>query len=53
MVGRDLDNFYVRDYCDVEHAPIALEVKNLSHQEHSKISAFRFIKARYLDLQGW
>ena len=51
MVGRDLDNFYVRDYCDVEHAPIALEVKNLSHQEHSKISAFRCIKARYLDLQ--
>lgn len=53
MVGRDLDNFYVRDYCDVEHAPIALEVKIYHTREHSKISAFRCIKARYLDLQGW
>jgi ribose transport system ATP-binding protein len=30
MVGRDLESFYARDYCDMDKAEVALEVKNLS-----------------------
>lgn len=52
MVGRDLDNFYVRDYCDVEHAPIALEVKNLSHQGTFEDISFSVHKGEILGFAG-
>lgn len=52
MVGRDLDNFYVRDYCDVEHAPIALEVKNLSRQGTFEDISFSVHKGEILGFAG-
>ena len=52
MVGRDLDNFYVRDYCDVEHAPIALEVKNLSRQGTFENISFSVHKGEILGFAG-
>lgn len=39
MVGRDLQNFYVRDYNDLTNAKTALEVKNLTEEVEKGASA--------------
>ena len=52
MVGRDLDNFYVRDFCDVEHALIALVVKNLSRQGTFEDISFSVHKGEILGFAG-
>ena len=51
MVGRDLSNFYARDYNDLEHAPTALEVKELRGELFRDIS-FRVRKGEILGFAG-
>ena len=52
MVGRDLENFYVRDYCDVEHAPVALEVKHLTSPGVFEDVSFAVHKGEILGFSG-
>ena len=51
MVGRDLSNFYARDYNDLEHAPVALEVKNLGSSLFHDVS-FKVRKGEILGFAG-
>ena len=51
MVGRDLSNFYARDYNDLEHAPVALEVKGLGSNLFRDVS-FRVRKGEILGFAG-
>ena len=51
MVGRDLSNFYARDYNDLENAPVALEVKNLGSSLFHDVS-FKVRKGEILGFAG-
>lgn len=53
MVGRDLESFYARDYCDMDKAEVALEVKNLSQTGVFEDISFQYIRARSWDSQVW
>ena len=51
MVGRDLSNFYARDYNDLENAPVALEVNNLGSSLFHDVS-FKVRKGEILGFAG-
>lgn len=53
MVGRDLESFYARDYCDMDKAEVALEVKNLSQTGVFEDISFRYTRVRSWDSQVW
>lgn len=53
MVGRDLESFYARDYCDMDKAEVALEVKNLSQTGVFEDISFRYTRVRSLASQVW
>ena len=53
MVGRDLESFYARDYCDMDKAEVALEVKNLSQTGVFEDISFSVHKGEILDSQVW
>lgn len=52
MVGRDLQNFYVRDYNDLTNAPVALEVKNLTSEGTFENVSFKVRKGEILGFAG-
>lgn len=52
MVGRDLQNFYVRDYNDLSKAPVALEVKNLTSEGSFENVSFQVRKGEILGFAG-
>lgn len=52
MVGRDLQNFYVRDYNDLSNAPVAMEVKNLSSKGAFEDISFKVRKGEILGFAG-
>ena len=52
MVGRDLSNFYARDYNDLENAPVALEVKGLGNGDLFRDVSFRVRKGEILGFAG-
>lgn len=52
MVGRDLERFYTRDYCDVDNAPVALEVKNLTSYGVFDHINFKVHKGEILGFSG-
>ena len=52
MVGRDLESFYARDYCDMDKAEVALEVKNLSQTGVFEDISFSVHKGEILGFSG-
>lgn len=52
MVGRDLQNFYARDYNDLSKSPIALEVKNLTSDGVFEKVSFQVKKGEILGFAG-
>lgn len=52
MVGRDLESFYARDYCDVEKAEVALSVKNLSNDKNFQDVSFEVHRGEILGFAG-
>lgn len=52
MVGRDLQNFYARDYNDLSKAPVALEVKNLTSEGSFENVSFQVRKGEILGFAG-
>ena len=52
MVGRDLSNFYARDYNDLDNAPVALEVKGLGNGKEFRDVSFRVRKGEILGFAG-
>ncbi len=52
MVGRDLESFYARDYCDMEKAEVALSVKNLSNDKNFKDVSFEVHRGEILGFAG-
>lgn len=52
MVGRDLQNFYVRDYNDLTNAKTALEVKNLTEEGVFENVSFKVRKGEILGFAG-
>ena len=52
MVGRDLESFYARDYCDVDNAGVALHVKNLSREGVFEDISFEVHKGEILGFSG-
>lgn len=52
MVGRDLQNFYVRDYNDLTNAETALEVKNLTDEGVFENISFKVRKGEILGFAG-
>ena len=52
MVGRDLESFYARDYCDMDKAEVALEVKNLSQTDVFEDISFSVHKGEILGFSG-
>lgn len=52
MVGRDLQNFYAREYNDLSKAPVALEVKNLTSEGSFKDVSFQVRKGEILGFAG-
>ena len=52
MVGRDLESFYARDYCDMDKAEVALEVKNLSQTGVFEDISFSVHKGEILGVAG-
>ena len=53
MVGRDLESFYARDYCDMDKAEVALEVKNLSQTGVFEDISFSVHKGEILGFSVW
>ena len=52
MVGRDLESFYARDYCDMEKAEVALSVKNLSNDKNFQDISFEVHRGEILGFAG-
>jgi ribose transport system ATP-binding protein len=52
MVGRTLESFYTRDYNDIEHAPVVLEVKKLTSKAVFKDVSFSVRKGEVLGFAG-
>ncbi|MDO5147099.1 MAG: sugar ABC transporter ATP-binding protein [Eubacteriales bacterium] len=52
MVGRTLDNFYARDFANIEKSDVALEVKNLSGSNLFKDVSFSLHKGEILGFSG-
>lgn len=52
MVGRDLESFYARDYCDMEKAEVALSVKNLSNDKNFQDVSFEVHRGEILGFAG-
>ena len=52
MVGRDLESFYARDYCDMDKAETALEVRNLSQTGVFEDISFSVHKGEILGFSG-
>ena len=52
MVGRDLESFYARDYCDVDKAEVALRVKNLTQEGVFEDISFEVHKGEILGFSG-
>lgn len=52
MVGRDLESFYARDYCDMEKAEVALSVKNLSNDKYFQDVSFEVHRGEILGFAG-
>ena len=52
MVGRDLESFYARDYCDMEKAEVALSVKNLSNDKNFRDVSFEVHRGEILGFAG-
>lgn len=52
MVGRDLESFYTRDYCDIEKAEVALSVKGLSKEGLFDDISFEVHKGEILGFAG-
>ena len=52
MVGRDLQSFYARDYCDIEQAETALRVEHLSSEGLFENVSFEVHKGEILGFSG-
>ena len=52
MVGRDLESFYNRDYQDLEHSEVALEVENLTCDGVFQDVSFKVRKGEILGFAG-
>lgn len=52
MVGRDLESFYTRDYCDLEKAPVALKVEGLTQKGVFENVGFEVHKGEILGFAG-
>lgn len=52
MVGRDLESFYARDYCDMEKAEVAMSVKGLTCDGTFEDVSFDVHKGEILGFSG-
>lgn len=52
MVGRDLESFYTRDYCDIEKADVALKVEGLTLEGLFENVGFEVHKGEILGFAG-
>jgi len=52
MVGRDLQSFYARDFADLSHAEVALEVKGLTSEGTFEDVSFQVHKGEILGFAG-
>ena len=52
MVGRDLESFYTRDYCDMKKAEVALKVEELTQEGVFDGISFQVHKGEILGFAG-